>query len=246
MPIRFPQLLQDSWNFLRNHRPFTAMGFALLFVVQLANSYFTQDIQQFDPQGLQQSAELDNSLLLQFPAMLIAGALGVLVNILVVLNIKAINNGTYQRFFQPLNLGIRAFFPTLLLTIVMIMPMSLAISFTTFIASGAGIVMLPLLFVAVFIFMRLCLVVFAYLIEEPQKGIGESIKFIWHLSRGKMRLLVQFCVLSYLVPSILNVVLLSLLGGGLGLMVAQILGTAISLYVTVFGFRFYQAIRALA
>lgn len=243
MPIQFPQLLQDSWNFMRNHRAFTTLGFGLLFVVQLAGSYFTRQIQQLDPQALQKSTELNTEVLSQFPLMLLAGALGVLVNILVVLNIRAINNGNYQQFFQPLSRGLRAFFPTLLLTILMVMPMSLVLPLA---ASGtAGLIALPLLFTAIFVFLKLCLVVFVYLTDEPQKGVGESIKFIWQLSRGKMRLLLLYGVLSYLLPGLINLALISVIHGTLGLIVVQIVGTAISFYLTVFGFRFYQALRAL-
>lgn len=243
MPIQFPQLLQDSWNFMRNHRAFTTLGFGLLFVVQLAGSYFTRQIQQLDPQALQQSTELNTEVLSQFPLMLIAGALGVLVNILVVLNIRAINNGNYQQFFQPLSRGLRAFFPTLLLTILMVMPMSLVLPLAT--EGTAGLIALPLLFTAIFVFLKLCLVVFVYLTDEPQKGVGESIKFIWQLSRGKMRLLLLYGVLSYLLPGLINLALISVIHGTLGLIVVQIVGTAISFYLTVFGFRFYQALRAL-
>lgn len=245
MPINFVQLLQDSWNFMRNQSQFVLFGVILLVVLQLA-SFFLSPQMNLSPQELQNDVAFEQAFAAQLPSMIISGLISVFVNVLIVLNIKSINNGTYRHFFQNLGEVAKRLFPALSLTILMVLPLSVAVSFGAVgLSGGASLLVLPLMITGIFIFLKLCLVLYAYLIEEPQKTVGESVKFVWAMSRGKMRILFLFCVLSFLVPSLLGGLLGNMVGGEIGGLISQIFGAVLSLFMVIFAFRFYQAFRAL-
>lgn len=242
MPIRFPQLLQDSWNFMRNHTQFSLFGFLLLLLLQLGMGYFAY--QMPDPsQNLENQETLQQVALSQFLPTIIAAVITVFVNVLLILNIKAIVTGSYSHFFTNLGLAVKYFFPALWLNIIMVLPVSIGVAGTL---SGTGsFLVLPLFVGAMFIFIRLCLVVFAYIIEQPQKNTSESLRAMWQLGRGKMGLLILFCLLSYLFPGGVNLLLLKILPETATVIISPIFSSAINLYLIIFGFRFYQALRSL-
>ncbi|MDO4697415.1 MAG: hypothetical protein Q4A60_01865 [Pasteurellaceae bacterium] len=246
MPIKFPELLQQSWNFMRNQTQFTLTGIGLLVALQLL-SLFVSPQMQLSPEELNSPDAFEKVFQDQLLPMILSGVISVFFNILLVLNIKSINRGDYRHFFQNLAGVAKAFFPVIALTLVMVLPLSVGISFggTVGQAGSLAILILPLMITGIYLFVKFCLVIYAYLIEEPQKTVGESIKFVWQLSRGKMRMLFLFCVISYLVPSLLSSFIGRIVGGDIGVMIAQVFGAALSLFMVIFGFRFYQAFRAL-
>lgn len=246
MPIKFPELLQQSWNFMRNQPQFALTGIILLVVLQLLSLFVSPQV-QLSPEELKSPDALDKMFAAQIVPMILSSVISVVFNILLVLNIKSINRGDYRHFFQNLGGVAKAFFPVLLLTILMVMPLSVAVSFGGTIGQGGSLslMILPLMVTGIYLFVKFCLVVYVYLIEEPQKTMGESIKFVWQITRGKMRILFLFCILSYLFPSLISSLIGRTLGGDVGLIVAQTFGAALSLFMLIFGFRFYQAFRAL-
>lgn len=246
MPINFAQLLQDSWNFMRNQAQFSLLGIGLLVLLQLASLFLLPQM-QLTPQELQSPEAIETALSAQLTPAIAQALISVFVNTLIVLNIKSINNGNYRHFFQNLAGVGRAFFPVIALTLLMVMPFSVAVAFGGVIGQmgNLAILMLPLMITGIYIFVKLCLIIYVYLIEEPQKSIGESIGTMWALSRGKMRILFLFCVLSYVTPSLITSLFARTLGGEIGLIGSQVIGAALSLFFVIFGFRFYQAFRAL-
>lgn len=245
MPINFVQLLQESWNFMRNQSHFALFGVILLVILQLISHYLFPQM-QFSSQEMQDPDAFQRAFQVQLLPLMISGLISVFVNVLIVLNIKSINNGAYHHFFQNLGEAGKRIFPSILLTILMVMPLSLAVSLgSAGLAGSAGILVLPLMIVGLFVFVKLCLVVYVYLLEEPQKGVGESVKFMWQMSAGKSRFLVLFVVIAYFVPSMLSLFIGRLLSGEMGMWISQGLGAALSLFLMIFAFRFYQVFRAL-
>lgn len=242
MPIQFPTLLQDSWNFMRNQLNFTLAGVGLLILVQLLTFYITPK-NMLDPTMLQ-SEMLDKALVDSLLPSLISSFLGLFINILLVLNIKSINNGLYRHFFEPFSRVLKVIFPVIGLSVLMVIPLSvgLAAGVMSTQSSGLAIVSLPLMITGIFLFVKWCLAVYVYLIEEPQKGVFETLAFTWQMSRGRVGTLFFFCILSYLAPS-LFVSLISNLGGELGLILSHIVGAFFNLFVVIFSFRFYQVYR---
>lgn len=245
MPIKFSNLLQDSWNFIRNQANFTVTSIALLVLLQLGTFYLF-------PRPVVSQADLQNQDVLalfaqQLTPTIVSALVSVFLNVLIILNIKSINNGTYQHFAQNLSESLKAFLPIIGLTIFMVLPMSIGISFggTVGHPGSLAIMILPLMATGIYVFVKLCLVVYAYLLEEPRKGVMETLKFTWGLSRGRMLPLFLFCVLSYMLPSLLGSVV-SNIGGELGIILSQVVGAFISLFVIIFGFRFYQVYRQQA
>ena len=99
MPINFIKLLQDSWNFMRNQAQFALLGVVLLVVLQLASFYLSPQM-KFSPEEMQNPNAFESAFEAQLPSMILSGLVSVFVNVLIVLNIKSINNGNYHNFFQ--------------------------------------------------------------------------------------------------------------------------------------------------
>ncbi|EFL80270.1 hypothetical protein [Actinobacillus pleuropneumoniae] len=223
MPIKFPDLLQDSWNFIRNQHTFSLLAVILLSALQFVNLFLVPRIANMDAENV----EMTLSDL--FP--------------LLILNIKEINRGSFKHFFQNLSGALAKLFPVILLNIIMVLPLSIGMASQVFGAkAGGGLSMIafPLIIGGAFLFIKLCLSVYAYLIEELN-SVNDAIRFTWQLSRGRGIALVLFCVISYFVPQILMSFLSGLSGNTVGLIVSVLVSSFFSLFITVFSFRFYQA-----
>ncbi|KAE9541403.1 hypothetical protein HT665_03885 [Ursidibacter maritimus] len=245
MPINFLGLLQDSWNFMRNQPNFTLFGVGLLLVLQLASFYFMPPV-QLSEQELKSPEALQSVLSAQFYPTLISGIISVFVNVLLILNIKSISKGEYQHFFQNIVATLQKLPAVIVLSLVMVVPLSVAIAFggTAAQAGNVAIMILPLMIAGLFIFIKLCLVVYAYLIEEPQLSVTQTIKHTWQLSRGKMLVIFLFCILSYFIPSALGS-LFSGIAGSLGVIISYFVSAVLNLFFVIFSFRFYQIFRTL-
>ena len=103
MPINFPQLLQDSWNFIRNRRQFSLTAMELLLTMVSASAV---------------------SLL---PSLLI-GIGNIFISVLLVLNINDINAGIFQSFFQNTSKALAKLLPAISLYIIMVLPLSFGMS----------------------------------------------------------------------------------------------------------------------
>lgn len=244
MSVNFLNLLRESGNFMQNQRQFTLFGLLLLFALQLATAYLFPPVQLSAPAENIQPDQL--ALSANFSSLVASALVNVFVNILLILNIKAINAGTFQHFFQPLGATFKALLPVILLSFIMVLPLSIGVSFggVAAVAPSMAILILPLMISGIYLFVKFCLVIYVYLIEEPQKTIGETIKFTWGLSRGKMGVLLLFCILTYLLPMILGNIFAQL-GGTVGLLLTQATSAFLSLYFVIFSFRFYQVYRNL-
>ncbi|EFM91950.1 hypothetical protein appser6_11240 [Actinobacillus pleuropneumoniae serovar 6 str. Femo] len=216
-------MLQDSWNFIRNQHTFSLLAVILLSALQFVNLFLVPRIANMDAENV----EMTLSDL--FP--------------LLILNIKEINRGSFKHFFQNLSGALAKLFPVILLNIIMVLPLSIGMASQVFGAkAGGGLSMIafPLIIGGAFLFIKLCLSVYAYLIEELN-SVNDAIRFTWQLSRGRGIALVLFCVISYFVPQILMSFLSGLSGNTVGLIVSVLVSSFFSLFITVFSFRFYQA-----
>ncbi|WP_373778395.1 hypothetical protein [Glaesserella sp.] len=239
MPIKFPNLLQDSWNFMRNQAQFSVYAIVLLMVLQIVSFH---GMPKIDPTKVK---DIESVLLAQLVPSMISALISMFINAMIILNIKSINQGTYQHFFQNLGETLKVFFPLIGLTIFMVLPVSIGVSFAGTVGQSGelSIMILPLMLAGIYIFVKLNLAVYAYLIEDPRKSVIETLKFTWGLSRGKMALMFLFCIIAYMVPSLLGSVVVRF-NDPTGLTPAMFSGF-IGVFVAVFGFRFYQVFRAL-
>ncbi|QIW16392.1 hypothetical protein A4G20_08610 [Pasteurellaceae bacterium RH1A] len=238
MPINFAQLFQDSWNFMRNQSHFSLFALGLVLLAQIGHFFAT-------PQLSLSSTEADfagqgQDLPTILPTLLF-GVLNLLITILIILNIRQINQGQFKSFFAPLGQSLAAFFPVVVITIVSAIPLS--IGFAMLLTSrDLAILALPVLITGVFVFIKFSLAHYVYLLESPQRGIGQTLKETWGLSRGKMFPLILFCVINYMLPSIL-LNLLTASGNQVVDMLALLVNAFISVFTLIFSFRFYQVYR---
>ena len=231
MPISFPQLLQDSWNFIRNRSQFSLTAIGLLLAIQLLATFVLTNLMA------------SNSTASLLPSLLI-GIGNIFISVLLVLNINDINAGTFQSFFQNTGKALTKLLPAILLYIIMGLPLSFGMSsilFGNISGSGANIFSLPLLAIGIFVFVRLNLSTYVFLVENYR--VGQAVKFMWQLAKGKMVALFAYTLLANLLP-ILITALVGRLGDNVAIMVLSFMISAfLSLFTTILGFRFYQTIR---
>ena len=231
MPINFPQLLQDSWNFIRNRRQFSLTAIGLLLAIQLLATFVLANLMA------------SNSTVSLLPSLLI-GIGNIFISVLLVLNINDINAGTFQSFFQNTGKALTKLLPAILLYIIMGLPLSFGMSsilFGNISGSGANIFSLPLLAIGIFVFVRLNISTYVFLVENYR--VGQAVKFMWQLAKGKMAVLFAYTLLANLLP-ILITALVGRLGDNVAIMVLSFMISAfLSLFTTILGFRFYQTIR---
>ncbi|WP_301098945.1 hypothetical protein [Otariodibacter sp.] len=246
MPINFQRLLQESWNFMRNQANFSLFGVGLLVILQLIGIYFlpTSTISQDNMQSVSSMKDIN---MLAFASSIIWAVLSIWVNILLILNIKSINAGQYRSFFSNIGGALKGFLPVIFLNLIMVMPLAFASSLSgVSVATGnslpiMGIVVMVL---GVFIFVKYSLVTYVYLVESPRKSISETLRLTWAMSRAKMKLLSVFCGITYLLPLLINL-LIGQTNGDIGILVVQIVGSFINVFMVIFSFRFYQIYREL-
>lgn len=231
MPINFPQLLQDSWNFIRNRRQFSLTAMGLLLVIQLLATFVLSNFMVSD------------SAVSLLPSFLI-GIGNIFISVLLVLNINDINAGTFQSFFQNTSKALAKLLPAISLNIIMVLPLSFGMSsilFSNISGSGASIFSLPLSAIGIFVFVRLNLAIYVFLVENYR--VGQAVKFMWQLAKGKMAALFAYTLLANLLP-ILVTALVGRLGDNVAIMVLSfVISAFLSLFTTILGFRFYQTIR---
>lgn len=231
MPINFPQLLQDSWNFIRNRRQFSLTAIGLLLAIQLLATFVLTNLMA------------SNSTVSLLPSLLI-GIGNIFISVLLVLNINDINAGTFQSFSQNTSKALAKLLPAISLYIIMVLPLSFGMSsilFGNISGSGANIFSLPLLAIGIFIFVRLNLSTYVFLVDNYR--VGQAVKFMWQLAKGKMAALFAYTLLANLLP-ILITALVGRLGDNIAIMVLSfVISAFLSLFTTILGFRFYQTIR---
>lgn len=233
MPIKFTELLQQSWNFIRNQPKFSSFAISLLIVLQSINFIFLPNTaESLSPDVL-------------FPRLLSAAAT-VFLSILIILNIKSINSGSFQQFFQNSGEALQRFFPVIFLTLVMVFPVSLGMAAGTLATTGdtsLSLIAFPLLIGGMFIFIKFSLVIFVYLTETPQKTVRETLAFTWSLTRGRLYPVVSYCFISQFLPIVINTLVLSLGANLVTVIISVVVSAFLSLYMNIFGFRFYQSYR---
>lgn len=245
MSINFLSLFQDTWNFVRNRPNFVFYAVCCLTALQLA-------IAQVFPRPSLNLSQVDSPETMNVIAhMLVPSLLSLLVvvwvNVLVILNIKSINRGENAPFFHHLGASFQRFLGVVCLSFVQFLPLSFGVSFFFLLASDqAGLIAIPLLITGLYVFIKLNLVIYIYLVDEPSRTLGNTLKQCWIMSRGKMLPLILFCALIYIIPLLLSGVVNAIhlaLGGAVGEIIAQLLGALINLLMTLFSFRFYQVYR---
>ncbi len=247
MPINFFQLLQDSWNFMRNQKTFSLYATGLLIVFQAVGLLASSSLIKTQAEilaGGRKSVDLSMVLSGLAPSIITA-LINLLIMVLIILNIKAINAGHYQHFFQNMGKAVAKLLPIVLLYILMLFPLAFALSSVQMGAMGElSILALPLLVMGILVYVKLSLSIYTYLVEETE--VFQAVKFTWEFTKGKFLAVFGYCLISSLIPQMLT----SLLSRGLvsvneilAIVLSLFVATIFSVFTTIFGFRFYQIIR---
>ncbi|TCP95730.1 hypothetical protein EDC44_1079 [Cricetibacter osteomyelitidis] len=263
MNINFTQIFQDSWNFIRNQRRFT-LSFMLIFVAvliifQLILGYmqpiiFKEVSEQFAvmtqniPAEAKAQLEAINgndstqSVLLSLAMITHPRMLAILISSQVI-NSFVITCGIIAVHqisrLQPFSLsmafarGLQCFLGVLAINIIVLMPIGLGAAF----AVGGNALGSLLMLVGIYIFIRLCLAYFVYLIEN--KSIFEAIRFTWQKTQKGFGSLFIFFLLAYVVLTMLHSQLSVLDDNIVLLFIGMVLSAFLHLFSIIFSYRFY-------
>lgn len=245
MPIKFVDLFQQSWNFMRNQQSFTLFAIATIVVVQMAFILLLPASPEILADTQPQQIQIDSEKLLSvlMPTILL-GVANLFLTVLMILNIQSINNGNYQHFFKNVGSALMNFLPVLILQFIMVLPLSLG-AFFLMASPESVMIALPVLVMGLYFCIKLSIVIYAYLLESPRKMLLGSIKFTFQLSRGKIFPLILFCVISYLLPGMLSRLLAVLGNDVMGAFITVVCSAVINVFMVIFSFRFYQVYRQM-
>lgn len=249
MPFNFVQILTDSWNFIRNQKQLFLFFLVLTSVVQLGLSFIIH--QNFGDnsiaelqQSLSNSQQPQNIGLGILYISLFSGLFSLLINLWFFLNI---DNLSTKRHLTAQQLFITAFkkLPAfLLIYLITFFPATLFASSSLVITSYTGqptfLFIIGLIF-TLFFLIRLCLLPYAYLIEN--KGFNQLFRTLWIQSKGKFSSLFLFSILAFLLPNLLN---FSLARSNLSEFVIIPIANGLELFSLVLTYRFYTLFRQQA
>lgn len=235
MPVRFSSLLQDSWNFIQNQRAFSLTAIGLLMMSQLFVFFIFSNAESTTTDVVPQSSMLYSALLI--------GIANVYITLLLIFNIKAINAGSFQSFFQHAGATFNKLFPALGIYMLMSFPLSMGVS-SLLISTEMSLIALPLLIGGTFIFLKLCMATYTLIIEDYR--FGEAVKFTWFFTKGKMRFILAYSLIANLLPALIGTIVSSLGNNIVITLISITISAFLSLFTTIFGFRFYQTLRQMA
>ncbi|MGV6989383.1 hypothetical protein ACWA5Z_10930 [Testudinibacter sp. P80/BLE/0925] len=233
MPVNFTKIFQDSLNFLINQKPLLITVMALFVINNLATQLILSSLQP--PIAVLNDAEYrinGTSLMLTIAAHIIS-----LLLVLWLLNlIIQISKGQAANFATALNLSLGKIIPFVVLNIISVLPISLGI--TSFSAPNVGIIALLSFCVGGYLFLRLFLAQFAYIIENGT--IGEALKLVWLNSGKRVFPLFLLVLATYILPLLVSLQLANLGNSLFVIFLSSIITAAISIFTVVFTYRFYQ------
>lgn len=257
MPINFTQIVQDSWNFIRNQRNFTLM-FMLIFIGILIVFQFISIVlrpeivadvqQQMANMNMQLSSEssinaeqlekmMGSLALATHPTILIFNLIAqVLVSFITAWGIVSIHHISQGRSFQWLNAlreTLRYFFPALFINILILLPLVFGL-----VQSLSGSVIgLVLIVLGIYLFVRLCLAYLEYLLGH--RSLGETLRITWAKSQRRFGTLFLFCLLNYVIVGMLNGQIAVLNGNIVLETIGIVLSAFLHLFTIIFSYRFY-------
>lgn len=227
MPINFVKIFQDSWNFILNQRQIMLIFFAILSINNLFFHFLLNPVDLHNPTE-------QNSFLL----FTIAGQLANAVLILWLLSlITLISNQQPPNLLAALSYGIKKIPIYLLLNFIIVLPFSLAATSYASLQGGSIITLLSII-VGIFLFIRLCLAPYSYVIENS--SFSDALKLVWLNGVQRTLPLFIFSILVYILPLLINLQLNNLGSSVFFSLLTAIISAGISLFSLVFTYRFYQ------
>lgn len=241
MSFNFLKILSESFNFLLNKKGLALFFIVAFTIVALAFQYLSLNFLPADAElVLTDMNSATQSIILTIAAITIAAQLvSSLLTVWFLSNISLASQQQKSDLGASFVFALRHFIGFLLVSIIMVFPLSLAIGALT--AGNAGIIGILSLLVSLYIFIRLCLVPYAYILED--NGLWNAIKLVWSSSLKKFLLLFIYALISYLLPMILSNYLGKITTSSSVLIVTTIINAVISTYIVVFNYRFYSVYR---
>ncbi len=236
MQINFMQLLQDSWNFMRNQRQFSIWAIGITLIVQFAITNINvpiPDISQTNATQIDLTTFILPTVIISITNTFLTG--------LIILNIDSINNGTFKHFFTNITTVFSFLFGLIILSVVSILPLSIG-STLIILQPQNPTFFLPFIVIGFYFLIKFYLVFYVYLTETPRKSIKETLLFTFKLSRQKTLPLILLILLTSFVPSVL-VNAIEKVTVNISFIIPIFISTLFNVFTTVLVFRFYQIYR---
>ncbi|EIJ67689.1 hypothetical protein [Pasteurella bettyae] len=250
MTINFSQILQDSWNFMRNQRKFvfTLILFfclASLIINLLGSSLFQTAIEtsstemgnKNDISIMMQRVQSDNFLVLYLVNQLITFVLSAWG----LFGIHQISQGQAVNYTQSTKSTLNGIIGFIMLNIIISLPLAIGlINILPAIVNSSnttGLFGIILVILGTYIYIRLCLTPIHYLTTKVT--LLQAIQQIWQMSHKRVAILFIYCLLIYfLIPALTQQI--AFLATNITIdIIATLLIATISVFVLIISYRFY-------
>ncbi|MBE2895297.1 hypothetical protein HPC38_00155 [Pasteurellaceae bacterium HPA106] len=225
--MNFTAIIQDCVNFMRNQKQMT-----LFFIVLQAIIAFTLRALPLDPL-VNETNQINTTQAL----IAVGGQIAVLVVTLWLLNAIMQVSRTHQiHYASALSNSLKQLLPFLLLNFFVVLPFTLAI--LSLLTGSGGILGLVAILLGGFMFVRLSLAPYAYVIDRT--SINAAMKKVWQQGTGRMFALFLFTIIAYIFPSAVNLQLARLGDSALVEVLTTLISSTIAVFSLIFTYRFYQ------
>ncbi|QIM68168.1 hypothetical protein [Basfia succiniciproducens] len=251
MTINFQQILQDSWNFIRNQRKFTLMLTLTFCLVTLILNIFgsslfqsvtetaiNEPIDKNELSTMMQRVQSGNFLLLYVVNQFIT----LLLSTWGILSIHQISRRQSVDYMQTAKSTLGLIFGVIILNILIALPLmggliNIIPAAINPAAASAGIIGFALMIFGVYVYVRLCLAPIHYTVSKT--NIFASLQQTWQLGNKRTSTLFLYCLLVYfIVPFIAQQVAFLANNTFLNIITTLII-SFLSVFTLVVTYRFY-------
>ncbi|MBE2894050.1 hypothetical protein [Spirabiliibacterium falconis] len=227
MQLNFTAIIQDCFNFMRNQKQMT-----LFFIMLQAIIAFTLRALPLEPL-MNEGNHLNPTQAL----IAVGGQIAVLLVTLWLLNaIMQISRTHHMNYASAFVNSIKQLLPFLLLNFFVVLPFTLAI--LSLITGAGGILGLIAILLGGFMFVRLSLAPYAYVIDRT--SLNTAMKRVWQQGSGRMSALFLFTIIAYILPSAVNLQLARLGDNAISVGITTIISSTVAVFTLIFTYRFYQ------
>lgn len=241
MSINFLHIFQESYYFVRNRYPIVVTFTVLISLNALIYQLWLQS------SGLLELNTSIESSIDSIPTDIIAIALissmvAIFIDVWFILTIDQVSTNRITDVIACLPMAFKkfpAFFGYLCLCVFSLVPAILGISMSLLPEGGimSAIVCVLFLLISLFLLTKLILLPYACVLEPDKQGLTTLYKWV---NRHKNYMVIMiYLFLVYIVPAIINKILSVFLGGHF-IILAVLIASFLSLFFTIFAYRFYR------
>ena len=246
MLINFTQIIKDSWNFIQNEK-LTLVKLIGLYVVAsflivlLQSALLPEQIAAIvlNQDGLPKN--IPDELISNIIAFLLSKQfMNLFIGAWCLVTINQVSRRTFMSLTSSFFATLKRIWGMILLSLLIFIPLMIGLT-GVFLANQQNISPSTLtmfaMIIGVALYVRLCLAPIHYLLTES--SLSESWKTIWYAGKGRLSILLIFCLLIYVVMPMIENILVSLSINIFVEIIMMVLIAFVNVFSLIISYRFY-------